>query len=264
VGGDFSTWDTAHLFALANELVDDRPWLGEFHLVALYSTALSETQIQQNFQAGAHPATVQAKIRLWLQGFFNGTDMVTGLTLPNNPPYDEDPNRLQHTVDPFPADISDWVLVQLKSAVDGPVLSTTSALLRKDGYLVSDDGSEDVIRFTGIGSGDYTIQVTHRNHVRVISSQTWTLSDDTATFCDLTQENAIAGDGQSVQLSTGAWALVAGDVDQDGQVTSADYVQWYNDEQNDVSGYVESDLNGDGIVDGSDFQMWQSNAREGY
>ena len=41
VGGDFSNWDGGLRLALANELTGGRPWLGEFHLVAIYSRALS-------------------------------------------------------------------------------------------------------------------------------------------------------------------------------------------------------------------------------
>jgi uncharacterized repeat protein (TIGR01451 family) len=41
VGGDFSNWDKGLRLALANELTGGRPWLGEFHLVAIYSRALS-------------------------------------------------------------------------------------------------------------------------------------------------------------------------------------------------------------------------------
>jgi hypothetical protein len=39
--------------ALANELTGDRPWLGEFHLVAIYDRALSQAEVSQNFEAGA-------------------------------------------------------------------------------------------------------------------------------------------------------------------------------------------------------------------
>ncbi|RMF62199.1 MAG: choice-of-anchor D domain-containing protein, partial [Calditrichaeota bacterium] len=52
VGGDFSNWDSAYRFALANEFSLDRPWLGEFHLVAIYDRALSPAEIGQNFLAG--------------------------------------------------------------------------------------------------------------------------------------------------------------------------------------------------------------------
>ena len=52
VGGDFSNWDEGFRLALANELTEDRPWLGEFHLVAIYNRALSQAEVSQNFEAG--------------------------------------------------------------------------------------------------------------------------------------------------------------------------------------------------------------------
>jgi hypothetical protein len=51
VGGDFN-WDESYPLALANELTGDRPWLGEFHLVAIYNRALSQAEVTQNFLAG--------------------------------------------------------------------------------------------------------------------------------------------------------------------------------------------------------------------
>ena len=50
--GDFSNWDPAYELTLANELADDRDWLGELHLVAIYDKALSPAEIQQNLGAG--------------------------------------------------------------------------------------------------------------------------------------------------------------------------------------------------------------------
>ena len=55
VAGKLSGWNEGYRFALANELTGDRPWLGELHLVAIYSRALSAKEIQQNFKAGTGP-----------------------------------------------------------------------------------------------------------------------------------------------------------------------------------------------------------------
>ncbi len=55
VGGDFSTWNPDFEFGLGNEIGSSRPWLGEYHLLAVYSEALSDEQVEQNFKAG--PAT---------------------------------------------------------------------------------------------------------------------------------------------------------------------------------------------------------------
>ena len=61
IAGDLSNWDAGFAFGLGNELSQDRPWLGEFHLVAIYSRALTSTEVAQNFAdgpAGGGPAKV--------------------------------------------------------------------------------------------------------------------------------------------------------------------------------------------------------------
>ena len=61
VPGNTSNWNTSFQFALANELSNDRPWLGSYYLVAVYSRSMSPQQIQQNFKAGAK-ATSDARV----------------------------------------------------------------------------------------------------------------------------------------------------------------------------------------------------------
>jgi PKD repeat protein len=51
VAGDCSNWDPAYHLALANELTGDRPWLGTYEVVAVYSRALSHPEVVQNFAA---------------------------------------------------------------------------------------------------------------------------------------------------------------------------------------------------------------------
>ena len=51
-GGDFSNWDSVYALALGNELSGDRPWLGEYYLVAIFDRALSQAEVQQNFGGG--------------------------------------------------------------------------------------------------------------------------------------------------------------------------------------------------------------------
>ncbi len=52
VDGTTSNWDGIYRLALANELTQDRAWLGEIHLVAIFDRALSQTEVAQNFSAG--------------------------------------------------------------------------------------------------------------------------------------------------------------------------------------------------------------------
>lgn len=54
--GDFSTWDNTFRLVLGNEINSTNPsrrWLGDLHILAIYSRALTATEILQNFQFGA-------------------------------------------------------------------------------------------------------------------------------------------------------------------------------------------------------------------
>ena len=52
VGGDMSNWDADYHLALANELTNNRPWVGELHLAAIYSRALTAAEVTQNYTVG--------------------------------------------------------------------------------------------------------------------------------------------------------------------------------------------------------------------
>lgn len=55
LAGDFSTWDPSFHLALGaefNEDLESRDFLGTMHLIAMYSRALSEAEILQNFEDG--------------------------------------------------------------------------------------------------------------------------------------------------------------------------------------------------------------------
>jgi hypothetical protein len=52
-GGPMSNWNEGYRLAVGNELSNDRPWLGEIHLVAVYGRALGADEVKQNFKAGA-------------------------------------------------------------------------------------------------------------------------------------------------------------------------------------------------------------------
>lgn len=55
--GDVKIWPTSFRLNLANETTGDRPWLGTFHLVAIYNRALTPRDILQNFRAGAQASS---------------------------------------------------------------------------------------------------------------------------------------------------------------------------------------------------------------
>ena len=58
IAGKLTRWSDRFHLSLANELNGDRPWLGEFHLAAIYSRSLSPDEVRQNFNAGPHNALI--------------------------------------------------------------------------------------------------------------------------------------------------------------------------------------------------------------
>jgi hypothetical protein len=70
VSGDVSNWDGACRLALANELTGDRPWRGTYHLVAIYSRALTPDEVRGNARglAGYDLSAVPARGGLLTHG----------------------------------------------------------------------------------------------------------------------------------------------------------------------------------------------------
>ncbi|WP_339733471.1 DUF1592 domain-containing protein [uncultured Gimesia sp.] len=63
LSGKLSNWDNDFGLILANEKTGGRPWLGEFHLVAIFSRALTDSEVKQNFRAGTTSKTNSAETK---------------------------------------------------------------------------------------------------------------------------------------------------------------------------------------------------------
>jgi hypothetical protein len=62
VPGAMANWNGKYRLALANELSSERPWLGTFHLVAIYSRDLSVGEVAQHFKAGVNARSTGAQL----------------------------------------------------------------------------------------------------------------------------------------------------------------------------------------------------------
>jgi hypothetical protein len=51
-GGTITSWDSSYAFVLGNEVSNNRMWNGVIRLVAIHNRVLTQSQIQQNFDAG--------------------------------------------------------------------------------------------------------------------------------------------------------------------------------------------------------------------
>jgi hypothetical protein len=209
--------------------------------------------------------SVEVQARIYLQGPYSAP--VNGMStylqqnnqLPLTAPYAENPR----SVTSIPAGVTDWLLAQLRSTPDGPALASRSVFLRNDGALVSDLGSTP--RFAmDAGNGDYYLVLKHRNHGRIMSQARVSLQKGSSNLYDFTSGSGqFHSSGEAVELETGVWGMWTGDINQDGQVTTSDYVFWYNSSYAGESGYRISDLNQDALINIDDFQLWSVSAQAG-
>ena len=120
---------------------------------------------------------VKLKTKIFLEGPFNKSTNVMDINLqneiPTTSPYPED----VRSVNTIPANVVDWVLVQIRTTPNGVAVASRSAFLRNDGMIVGDDGITEEINLEA-PANDYYIVIKHRNHLMVMSSYKVALSEN--------------------------------------------------------------------------------------
>jgi len=149
----------------------------------LYSSGITSFS---EFAIGYEESGVLVETKIFIEGAYdtNLNEMTTTLNptdIPLTSPYSED----ERTVSSVPANVVDWVLVQLRLTDSGVAEASTSAFLHKDGRIVADDGTTGQIELDA-PAGSYYIVVKHRNHLSVMSAGTELLNSSTTTLYDFT------------------------------------------------------------------------------
>ena len=204
-----------------------------------------------------------------LQGpYQGGGQMHTSLnaSLPLAQPYGAAPWGYAGTeaVDAMPADVVDWVLVQLRTGVAGvtPVatVATRAALLRSDGAVLDVDGTTEV-SFGSTPHAPYFVVVRHRNHLAAMSAAEVDFSTGAAAY-DFTTGTTFGTDGQA-DLGSGCggtcFGLWAGDGNASGNVNALDRnLAWRP--VNGQFGYLMGDYNLSGGANALDRNLaWRPN-----
>lgn len=159
--------------------------------------------------------------------------------------------------------IVDWVLIELRDADDPSiVLTTQSALLQRDGDVVSVKG-EEILVFESMFPGNYYVSIKHRNHLGMYSLYPQNFNLTTTQSVDFTDPHTpIMGDVPGADCG-GKRAMWSGDVNGDTKII-------FQGPQNDVFhmflhimleegnvdllsnyinyGYTQNDFNLDGTV----------------
>lgn len=209
------------------------------------------------------------QIKALLQGPYNaGTDvMSTALRAANLLPISQPFNGLpwayvgtESVASPndIPANITDWVIIELRAAGNKNTLVTRKACwLRSDGMVVDLDGTPGV-KFSGTPPGNYYVVVRDRTHLDAISANAVALPN--GITLDFTNPANVSGGAAQLGLLEGAtYGLLCGDYDGNGKITIADFNK-YNADASKLNGYYPGDGNLDKNVTITDFNLYNANA----
>lgn len=217
-----------------------------------------------NLADAALSQSIKVNAKVFLQGAFDtGTGMMnTTLNdlalLPTAQPFGTAPWNYSGTdsVSSMPADIVDWVLLELRTANNADALfARRAALLHKDGSIVDVDGSSTVNFDQPIGS--YYLVIRHRNHLAITSSAA-VFTDNSGTLYDFTTAQTLAyGTTPMQELAANKFGMRAGDGNNDGGVDALDKNISWRPENGQAWGYSKyADFNLDGGIDALDINLY--------
>ncbi len=213
------------------------------------------------------PVSLTLRAKLWLEGFIDnnaaGPVMSTALVddghLPYLQPYGD--TRYSYygdeSVSSFPANTVDWLLLEVWNQ-SNLVIDRKAVLLRSDGRIMNLNGGLQV-PIDGLYPEPIRIAFLHRSHIGVLASTEINAVEGATPFLNLTtQVTSVEGNNQLKNMN-GAYAMIAGDANQNGLIDTADYSYWKRSSYNSVPGYGSADLNADGLVDNTDYLLWKGN-----
>ena len=195
------------------------------------------------------------------------TFLVENNLLPLEQPYFQAPffytgNETFGTFDNIPQNAVDWVLVELRSI-------TQEFIVRKAGVLLSDGRIVDAISHTAmphlsfknvVPNDLYMLTIRHRNHLAAIGSSAFWITENDVIIHDFTQSVSQAfGTKQQILSSDNKAMLWAGDANNDGVVSQADF-NVYKVAVSSLNAYLAADINLDGAVNVMDVEFWRENA----
>jgi hypothetical protein len=150
-----------------------------------------------------------------------------GLNLiPLEQPYDVAPWNYAGTdsVLSIPANVVDWVLVELRDKDDSTlVVGKRAGFLLAAGNIVDLDGTS-TLSFEGglVPDVAYYIVVHHRNHLAIMSDEPHLLNASSTLYDFTTGFDKVLGDVNGYKFYLNAYVMVAGDIDGNGNVFVSD------------------------------------------
>jgi hypothetical protein len=183
------------------------------------------------------PTSKQLQLSVLFEGLFNGVNM----------------NKASNATGyQFGGDISDQITVELHQAA-----SPYSIIGSPITSLVTTSGIAN-LTIPSSYSGNYYIVVKHRNSIETWSSSPVSFSNNLVIY-NFTDAITRAY-GSNLKLKSGKYLIYSGDVNLDGNINEPDIISVQGLASSFESGYVPSDVNGDGIIDALDMLLPDNNS----
>ncbi|HRX98263.1 MAG TPA: hypothetical protein P5514_15040 [Bacteroidales bacterium] len=229
--------------------------------------------------------SVSFDLTVFLEGPYNtSTDMMSNdlnsngyipLSHPYNPalPYYDITNNADlnwyytgaESVISIPADVVDWVVVELRdagtaaTATGATMIAQKACFLKTDGSIVDIDGTSLPQFFVSFTNKAFVV-VWHRNHLGILSSGSVPHSGSLYTYDFSTSETKVFGGSNGhKELEPGVWGMITGDGNGNGLIQNTDETAvWKADLGS--SGYKGGDFDMNGLTQNTDeTAMWKPN-----
>jgi len=218
--------------------------------------------------------SVPVQLSVYLEGSIDtGTGLInttlnTNALIPLGQPYNSAPWNYTgtETVTTIPATVVDWVLIELRQATS-PALATSSTILAKRAAFLKSNGTiVDLNGTSTLSFNDYTLDagknlyavIRHRNHLSIMSATGAILNTGTYVYNFTTGLSQAYGGANGYKQVGSKFAMVTGDIDQDGNIFVSDYNKWALG-FGASNGYFNSDLDLGGSVFVPDYGRWAIN-----
>jgi hypothetical protein len=231
--------------------------------VDLRNNAVPPAQISVSITSGSvvcGPTVVNTKA--WLEGPYSSGSMTmllrTAGYIPLAQPYSAAPWSYSGTesVVSFPANVVDWVLLELRTGTgSGTMQARRAAFIKSDGTIVDVDGTS-AVKFTTVSPGTYYIVIRHRNHLAVMSASGVALTPTSALYDFTTALTQYYGTDAKL-LATGVYGMYGGDATASGDVASPDRDATWNGRNG--AGYLLADVDLTGDVAAPDRNLTWNN-----
>jgi len=200
------------------------------------------------------PEIVSSQVKVYLEGAY---DITSSIMLPGinaeitlTSPYID-----ALSISAMPANIVDWVYIQLRSTPTGAPIFEQSFLLQDDGFIVDVNGNGVSYMMQ---ADDYYVVVVHRNHLAIMSDTPHTFNNTSTQICDLTGNNTTYNSGVSNEgvsmLETGVYGMIAGETTDPASTgaTITDADKSLINSMNGDAGYLLADTNFSAIITDTD------------